>query len=48
MSPWWTVFKGKVYNLTPYLNFHPGGVKIMKSVLGKAGPHAASRFQLNS
>ena len=20
----WTVFKGKVYNLTPYLDFHPG------------------------
>ena len=31
----WTAFRGKVYNLTPYLNFHPGGDKILKSVLGK-------------
>ena len=25
----WTVLKGKVYNLTPYLHYHPGGVKIL-------------------
>lgn len=31
----WTVFKGKVYNLTPYLNFHPGGKKILFAVIGK-------------
>lgn len=31
----WTVFKGKVYNLTPYLDFHPGGRKILKAVIGK-------------
>ena len=31
----WTVFKGKVYNLSPYLDFHPGGRKILRSVLGK-------------
>lgn len=22
----WTVLKGRVYNITPYLNFHPGGI----------------------
>lgn len=31
----WVVFKGKVYNLSPYLDFHPGGRRILLSVLGK-------------
>ena len=31
----WTVLRGKVYNLTPYVNFHPGGDKILKAVLGR-------------
>jgi cytochrome b involved in lipid metabolism len=31
----WTVFKGKVYNLSPYLGFHPGGKKILLSIIGK-------------
>jgi cytochrome b involved in lipid metabolism len=21
----WTVLRGKVFNITPYFNFHPGG-----------------------
>lgn len=25
----WTVLKGRVYNLSPYLKFHPGGVCII-------------------
>mmetsp|Transcript_23960 Transcript_23960/g.95078 ORF Transcript_23960/g.95078 Transcript_23960/m.95078 type:complete len:207 (-) Transcript_23960:23-643(-) len=25
----WTVLDGRVYNLTPYLHYHPGGVKIL-------------------
>lgn len=34
----WTVIKGNVYCLTPYLDFHPGGVEIlMKSCAGKDG-----------
>jgi cytochrome b involved in lipid metabolism len=33
----WTVISGTVYNLTPYLRFHPGGAKILHSVLGKDG-----------
>ncbi|CAN3359303.1 hypothetical protein DICA3_D02938 [Diutina catenulata] len=33
----WTVINGKVYNITPYINFHPGGAEeIMKSA-GKDG-----------
>lgn len=31
----WTVYGNKVYNITYYLKYHPGGVDIMKSVLGK-------------
>ncbi|KAJ6299417.1 hypothetical protein OIU76_020391 [Salix suchowensis] len=31
----WTVLKGRVYNLSPYLNFHPGGVDILMKAVGK-------------
>jgi cytochrome b involved in lipid metabolism len=31
----WSVINGVVYNVTPYLRFHPGGAKIMKLALGK-------------
>lgn len=24
----WTVLKGRVYNLSPYMKFHPGGMNI--------------------
>lgn len=24
----WTVFKGRVYNISPYMKFHPGGMYI--------------------
>ena len=33
----WTVLRGKVYNLSPYLKFHPGGVTVLKGILGKDG-----------
>eukprot|EP00553_Chaetoceros_curvisetus_P008953 CAMPEP_0204631012 /NCGR_PEP_ID=MMETSP0717-20131115/21819_1 /ASSEMBLY_ACC=CAM_ASM_000666 /TAXON_ID=230516 /ORGANISM="Chaetoceros curvisetus" /LENGTH=166 /DNA_ID=CAMNT_0051648469 /DNA_START=26 /DNA_END=523 /DNA_ORIENTATION=- len=33
----WMVLHGKVYNIGPYLHYHPGGVDIMKSSLGKDG-----------
>jgi cytochrome b involved in lipid metabolism len=31
----WVVLRGKVYFLSPYLAYHPGGEKILKGVLGK-------------
>jgi cytochrome b involved in lipid metabolism len=31
----WTALRGRVYNLTPYLKFHPGGAPILRSALGK-------------
>ena len=31
----WIILSNKVYNITPYLPYHPGGMDIMKGVLGK-------------
>ncbi|KAH8816470.1 hypothetical protein F5884DRAFT_852906 [Xylogone sp. PMI_703] len=33
----WTVLSGKVYNITPYLPFHPGGVPELMRCAGKDG-----------
>ncbi|GFP92085.1 cytochrome b5 domain-containing protein rlf [Phtheirospermum japonicum] len=31
----WTVLKGRVYNLSPYMKFHPGGVDMLMKAVGK-------------
>ncbi|GMN53633.1 hypothetical protein TIFTF001_022771 [Ficus carica] len=31
----WTVLKGRVYNLSPYMRFHPGGVDMLMKAVGK-------------
>lgn len=31
----WTVLKGRVYNITPYLKFHPGGLDMLMKGAGK-------------
>lgn len=31
----WAVFMGKVYNITPYLHYHPGGADIMIKAAGR-------------
>lgn len=33
----WSCFNGKVYNITPYLPFHPGGEKELMRVAGRDG-----------
>ncbi|KAH8112751.1 cytochrome b5 [Phellopilus nigrolimitatus] len=33
----WSVFSGKVYNITPYLPYHPGGEKELMRVAGRDG-----------
>jgi cytochrome-b5 reductase len=31
----WVIVHGKVYNIGPYLHYHPGGLAILKPCLGK-------------
>jgi Cytochrome b5-like Heme/Steroid binding domain len=31
----WVVLRGKVYNVSPYLAYHPGGAAVLERVLGK-------------
>ncbi len=38
----WTVLQGKVYNLSPYLAYHPGGADIL---LRAAGEDATNMFE---
>lgn len=33
----WTILHGKVYNIAPYLLYHPGGDGILNKILGKDG-----------
>ena len=33
----WTAIQGKVYNMTPYLKFHPGGVDQLMRIAGRDG-----------
>jgi cytochrome b involved in lipid metabolism len=40
----WTAIQGKVYNITPYLKFHPGGVKDLMRCAGKDGTRLFSKL----
>ncbi|KAI0027545.1 cytochrome b5-like heme/steroid binding domain-containing protein, partial [Vararia minispora EC-137] len=33
----WSVFNGKVYNITPYVDFHPGGAREIMRAAGRDG-----------
>lgn len=40
----WTVIHSKVYNMTPYMSFHPGGVDHLMKVAGKDGTALFSKY----
>ena len=40
----WTILRGNVYHLTPYIRFHPGGATILKAILGKDGTALFTKY----
>lgn len=40
----WMVLQGKVYNITPYLKFHPGGADILVKAAGKDGTSLFQKY----
>ena len=40
----WTVLSGRVYNMTPYMPYHPGGAAILMQAAGKDGTALFRRY----
>ena len=40
----WMILRGKVYNITPYLAYHPGGSEILERCLGKDASKLFDRY----
>lgn len=40
----WTCINGKVYNITPYIHFHPGGVDEIMKCAGKDGTSLFNKY----
>ena len=40
----WMVLSGRVYNITPYMAFHPGGADILMAAAGKDGTALFQRY----
>jgi cytochrome-b5 reductase len=40
----WMVLSGRVYNITPYMPFHPGGADILMAAAGKDGTALFQRY----
>jgi cytochrome b involved in lipid metabolism len=43
----WTIFRGKVYDITRYLDYHPGGEEILMLGAGKDCTSLYGNFNLN-
>lgn len=44
----WSAFNGKVYNITEYLRFHPGGEKELMRCAGRDGTKLFSEYSATS
>ncbi|GMF37706.1 binding protein [[Candida] boidinii] len=44
LDDFWVCIDRKVYDLTSYLDFHPGGVEILKAVAGKDGTALFNKY----
>ena len=40
----WTIYNGFVYDITMYIEYHPGGTKILESIYGKDMTAAYNKF----
>lgn len=40
----WTSINGKVFNITPYINFHPGGVDEIMKCAGRDGTSLFNKY----
>ncbi|EGW34818.1 uncharacterized protein SPAPADRAFT_132785 [Spathaspora passalidarum NRRL Y-27907] len=40
----WTCINGKVFNITPYINFHPGGVDEIMKCAGRDGTALFNKY----
>ena len=43
----WTVLRGRVYNLSPYMKFHPGGMGIMQIYFFQVKIYFFSEFPIH-
>lgn len=44
----WTAINGKVYNITPYFPYHPGGEKELMRVAGRDGTKLFCEIRIHS
>ena len=40
----WIILRGNVYNIGPYLPYHPGGISVFKNILGKDGTSMFDKY----
>lgn len=40
----WMILRGKVYNISPYMAYHPGGSEVLEKVCGRDGTKLFDRY----